>query len=388
MLALLALAFVLAAVLARRMVPEPYATAGAGLVGLSPPALAAATTITPGVPAAVLLSGAALCALAIRERPRLRFVFGGALMLAALPWLGWTFIVPGAVVAWALVVWTLRERRRLAAFVAGEALAASLVFYATINDRFYGGLTPRAAGSTELPELPLGYIERLPRLAGLWLDRDDGLLRWAPLLALVFFSGWLLYRSRRDQLARVALARREAEVCAGLLLGVIGAQLLVVALFSASGLRGPAFPGVAARRRAAGRRRADGVGPAPHPAAAGGPAGPVLARRQRVADPGRAQRQPRRLAGGRHVAAVGPAGQRLPELHRRGDLACRPVRAARRGRARARDPRAPRGGRVAPRRRGLADVKSDALTRPRGSSRCAPTSPRARRSCRSACRRS
>ena len=245
MLALLALAFVLAAALARRMVPEPYATAGAALVGLSPPALAASTTITPSVPAAVLLSGAALCALAIRERPRLRFVFGGALMLAALPWLGWTFIVAGAVVAWGLVVWTLRERRRLAAFVAGEALAASLVFYATINDRFYGGLTPRSAGSTDLPDLPLGYIERLPRLAGLWLDRDAGLLRWAPLLALVFFAGWLLYRSRRDQLARVALARREAEACAGLLLGIVGAQLLVVALFTPGGLRGPMFPGVA-----------------------------------------------------------------------------------------------------------------------------------------------
>ena len=55
-------------------------------------------------------------------------------------------MAPGAVVAWALVTWTLRERRRLAALVAGEALAASLVFYATINDRFYGGLTPRSAG--------------------------------------------------------------------------------------------------------------------------------------------------------------------------------------------------------------------------------------------------
>ena len=82
MLALLALAFVLGAALARRMVPEPWATAGAALVGLSPPALAAATTITPGVPAAVLLAGAALCALAVRERPRLRYVFGGALLLA------------------------------------------------------------------------------------------------------------------------------------------------------------------------------------------------------------------------------------------------------------------------------------------------------------------
>ena len=82
MLALLAFAFVLAAALARRMVPEPWATAGAALVGLSPPALAASTTITPGVPAAVLLAGAALCALAVRERPRLRYVFGGALLLA------------------------------------------------------------------------------------------------------------------------------------------------------------------------------------------------------------------------------------------------------------------------------------------------------------------
>ena len=147
MLALLALAFVLAAALARRMVPEPYATArrrrsSASRRPRSPPS----TTITPGVPAAVLLAGAALCALAVRERPRLRYVFGGALLLAGLPWLGWTFVAPGVVVAWALVVWTLRERRRLAALVAGEALAASLVFYATINDRFYGGLTPRAAG--------------------------------------------------------------------------------------------------------------------------------------------------------------------------------------------------------------------------------------------------
>ena len=269
MLALLAFAFVLSAALARRMVPEPYATAGAALVGLSPPALAAATTITPGVPAAVLLSGAALCALAIRERPRLRFVFGGALLLAALPWLGWTYIVPGAVVAWALVVWTLRERRRLAAFVAGEALAASLVFYATINDRFYGGLTPRAAGSTDLPDMPLGYVERLPRLAGLWLDRDAGLLRWAPLLALVFFAGWLLYRSRRDQLARVALARREAEACAGLLLGVVGASLLVVAFFSPGGLRGPNFPGVplVAALPAAGALTAWGLRHIPRPLA-------------------------------------------------------------------------------------------------------------------------
>lgn len=245
MLAMLALAFVLAAALARRMVPEPWATVGVGLIGLSPPAVAASTTITPGIAAAVLLSGAALCALAIRERPRRRYVAAGALLLAGLPWLGWSYLAAGAVVAWALVVWTLRERRRFAALVAGEALAGSLVFYATVNDRFYGGITPRSASTASLPDAPIDYLERIPRLMGVWLDREIGLLRWAPLLALAVFAAWLLYRSRRDQLARVAPARREAEATAGLLLAVIGAQLLVTALLAAGPLRtGTAFAGV------------------------------------------------------------------------------------------------------------------------------------------------
>ena len=78
MLALLALAFVLGAALARRMVPEPWATAGAALVGLSPPALAASTTITPAVPGgrtagrrrAVRAGGPRAAAAALRVRRR------------------------------------------------------------------------------------------------------------------------------------------------------------------------------------------------------------------------------------------------------------------------------------------------------------------------------
>src|SRR4051794_26021631 len=187
MLALLALAFVLAAVLARRMVPEPWASFGAGLTGLSPPALAASTTITPGVCAAVLLAGGPRCARAVREYPRRRYAAGGALMLAILPWLGWTYVAPGVVVAWALVTWTLRERRRFAALLAGEALAASLVFYATVNDRFYGGITPPAPGTASLPELPLRYFERIPRPAPPWVDpRARPPRRAPPPRALVF----------------------------------------------------------------------------------------------------------------------------------------------------------------------------------------------------------
>ena len=283
MLAMLALAFVLAAALARRMVPEPWATVGVGLVGLSPPAVAASTTITPGIAAAVLLAGAALCALAIRERPRRRYVVVGALLLAGLPWLGWSFVAAGVVVAWALVVWTLRERRRFAALVAGELLAGSLVFYATVNDRFYGGITPRSAGTAVLPDPPFGYVERLPRLVGLWLDREVGLLRWAPLIGLAFFAAWLLYRSRRDQLARVAPARREAEATAGLLLAVIGAHLVIVALVTAGPLRGGGVPGRLVGRRAAGDGRVVRVGAAPRAAGGRRRAGGGDARRDGVA---------------------------------------------------------------------------------------------------------
>src|SRR3954454_2164577 len=245
MAVLLALAFALAALLARRMVPEPWASAGVAACGLSPPALAASTAITPGVAAAPVLAGAALCALAVRERPRRRYVVIGAALLALLPWLGWSYVVPGLPIAYALVTWALRENRRLAAIAAGEALSASLVFYVTLNDRFYGGLTPRSAGATDLPDVPFGYVDRIPRLAALWLDRDAGLLRWAPVLALVGFAAWLLYRSRRDQLARVVPARREAEACARLLLAVVAAEVAVTALAGATPLHGTAFPGVA-----------------------------------------------------------------------------------------------------------------------------------------------
>ena len=65
-----ALGFVLAALLARRIVPEPYASAGAALAGLSAPAIAHATAISPEMTAGTLLAGAALCAVSARDHPR------------------------------------------------------------------------------------------------------------------------------------------------------------------------------------------------------------------------------------------------------------------------------------------------------------------------------
>ena len=244
--AIAALGFVLAALIARRIVPEPYASAGAALVGLSPPAVAYGTAVVPELMAGTLLAGAALCAVSARERPRVATVLGGCAMLALVPWLGIKYALPALPVAVALYRWPRRAGRRLLAIAGAELIVGSLVFYATLNERLYGGPTPYSAG---LPgRTPFGaesatdYLERIPRLAGLWLDRDYGLLRWAPVLALAFFAVWLLWRSHRDQLALVIPARATAEAAAALAVAICAGQL-VVAAFGAPTMYGDWFPG-------------------------------------------------------------------------------------------------------------------------------------------------
>ena len=228
-----ALGFVLAALLARRIVPEPYASTGAGLAGLSAPAVAYAATVLPAMTAATLLAGAALCAVVAREAPRAAPVFGAAAMLALLPWLDPLFTVPAVPVAVALYLWCRRGRRATMGLIAVELAAASLVLYVTLNEQIYGGPTPwsalgagvSATGADTVGE----YVERVPRLLTLWLDPAVGLLRWAPVFALVPFAAWLLWRSRREGLARVVPERAAAEAAAGEALAVSAAVLLVAA---------------------------------------------------------------------------------------------------------------------------------------------------------------
>jgi hypothetical protein len=242
--AIAAVAFVLAAALARRVVPDPWATWAALLTGLSPPALALSTAVLPALTAGALLAGAALCALVVRERPLMRYAYGGAAQLALLPWLDPWLLVPAAPVALLLARWTGRRGRRLVALGTAEVQLASLVFYVSLNERLYGGLTPLAAadqpatGASSVAD----YAGRIPRLATLWLDPGAGLLRWAPVLALAFLGAWLLWRSRRERLARLVAEQRDAEHAAFLALAVCAGQVAVAA-FVARSLDGPWFPG-------------------------------------------------------------------------------------------------------------------------------------------------
>jgi len=242
--AIAAFGFVLAALLARRLVPEPWASTGALLAGLSAPAIAAATAVSPEPVAGTLLAGATLCALKVRERARLRYAYGGALMLAALPWLDASLALVGLPVAVCLVRWALVERRRLVALISAEVMLGSMIFFVRFNETFYGGPVPAAArAGGDDPEAAATYPDRLLNLLAVWLDPQAGLLRWAPVFALAFVGAWLLWRSRREHVAAVIPERRESERTAELLLMVAGAQWVVAAL-GVESVDGPWFPGL------------------------------------------------------------------------------------------------------------------------------------------------
>jgi uncharacterized Tic20 family protein len=242
--ALAALGYVAAAAIARRLVPEPWATRGALAVGLSPPAVIAATTISPDAVGASALAGAAALALAARERPLARLSAWSGTLLATLPWLAVKLAAPGAVVAAALFRWCQRRGRVLVGLVGLEVALFSLVLFVSINDRLYGGLTPYAV----LPDgvSPTGahgladHLERWPRLLWLWVGPPQGLLLWAPACALAFVAVWLLRRSRREHLARVLDEQVDVEVTAGFLMTIAAAAILV-ATFLAPTIAGPWF---------------------------------------------------------------------------------------------------------------------------------------------------
>jgi hypothetical protein len=241
--ALFALAFVAAAAIARRLVPEPWATGAALAGGLSPPALAWSTAVSPEPVAAAAVAGAALFALRVRHAPAPRRAVLAALLIGSLPWLSVKFLPVAAVAAGALARWLRRRRRGMSAFVSLEVVLVSAVALITINERLYGGLTPYSAVAGDATGA-LGFVEhleRFPRLVEVFLDPDVGVLVWAPFGALAFLALELLTRSLRERLAVAVPSMVDVEVAAAFLALLCGAQVFVAA-FLAPSLHEAAFP--------------------------------------------------------------------------------------------------------------------------------------------------
>ena len=246
--AAMALAMTLGAVLARRIVPDPWATGAALAVGLSPPALGAAAAVGPEPLGAALLAGAAVCALRIRDadpNPPLWLAIVAAIQLAVLPWLNAELVLAGLVVLAAIVRWMMGAGRRLQGLVAAEIVVFSAIVYISVNERLFGGIVPRVVqgGPATGADGVLEHLERVTRLVTLWGNPASGLLAWAPVLALGFLALWLLWRSRHERLALAMPGQRDAEVAATLCALVCGAQLLGAA-FLARPQDGAWFPGL------------------------------------------------------------------------------------------------------------------------------------------------
>lgn len=205
------------------------ALAAAAFLGTSAPLFVYATQVYPEAPAALLVVTSAW--LALRNRPGWRVGLALAFLLSALLWLG----IKYALIAAALGVVGLARLTVAGRLAAAAFFLPSAGGYVWFHVLTYGDLTPYAvnrlyagSGTAELIGLHLEVWNRLYRFAGLWVDGEFGLVRWAPALLLVLPALPLLANRPGPSRWLVGLT--------------CGAQLLV-AVFLSITMRGWWFPG-------------------------------------------------------------------------------------------------------------------------------------------------
>ena len=130
----------------------------------------------------------------------------------------------------------VRARHRTLALLSAELALFSVIFYVSLNEALYDGPTPYSAdvaGETATDaSFPVGYLERAYRLVALMIDREYGLLRWAPIFVLAGVGVWMLVRTRHEKLVRAIPEHARVESAALLCALGLGAQLLVAAFLA------------------------------------------------------------------------------------------------------------------------------------------------------------
>ena len=243
--ALLALAGAWSYLLARRVVPDPWCAGAALAVGLSPPLVAHGTAVLPDPVGAALLTGAALCAARLRDQTSRRTAFACFALLGLLPWMGLKFLPAGIVIAVDAIRSLRRVHRSWLALASAEIASFSIALLVGLNESIFGGPTPHAADfagtSATGASTAADYLGRCWRIVALFLDQRYGLVRWAPVAALIFAGVWVLYRAARERLVQ-AIAGLGDELGVARLCGAAAlAGLVTVALFVPD-IRAGGFP--------------------------------------------------------------------------------------------------------------------------------------------------
>jgi hypothetical protein len=165
----------------------------------SAPLTAYGTQLYPELPAALVTTvGVAALTGALRRRGLIVL----ALAVVALPWLSVKYApVAAALVAVAAVqLWRRGARRELV--LLGGGLAVAGVTYFVAHRLLYGGWTVYAAGDhfvggeLDVVGTDPDYVERGRRLLGLLVDRNFGLVAWAPVFLLALPAVGALVRRR------------------------------------------------------------------------------------------------------------------------------------------------------------------------------------------------
>ncbi len=180
-----ALAALLAWVAVRRLgVPVAPAVLTVAAFCCAPPLSVYGTQVYPELPAAAAVT-VALAALLGRPGPVAAVVAGAAMV--ALPWLAVKYVPVAAVLAAAGLWWLWRSSGRTAGFAWLGALASAGLVWVGLHLLVYGGLTAYATGdffaeggSFVATGPNADYPARSQRLLGLLVDRDFGLVPWAP----------------------------------------------------------------------------------------------------------------------------------------------------------------------------------------------------------------
>jgi hypothetical protein len=152
---------------------------------LAAPLAVYGTQVYPELPAALALTAAVAGALG---PPKWRNIAVLGVAIVALPWLGAKYVGVAAAIGVVGLLRLAQDRpRRAVALGAGWALAA--VTYAVSHQIIYSGWTAYASAGFLATEgdvvgVEPDFVGRGVRLVGLLVDRDFGLLAWAPAFAL------------------------------------------------------------------------------------------------------------------------------------------------------------------------------------------------------------